>query len=252
MEWSKWRPWYEWITTRLGLDPTRDFEAAKLLNENLPRPRLSALKKLIRGRECLILGAGPSLERDLEKLEKFGYLRENTLICADGATSGLLRFRVPHIIVTDLDGNVPDQIEAWRKGAWMIVHGHGDNVKTIREILPRLRERVIGTTQTKPFGKLFNFGGFTDGDRAAFMAYELGAFKIHLAGMDLGTKIGKYSGRKNVHKKRIKLKICKELLGWLSKLGAPLINLTSSGEDIPQVPRKPISYKKEETEPTKR
>jgi len=101
--------------------------------------------------------------------------------------------------------------------------------------------RVLGTTQVEPFGKLFNFGGFTDGDRAAFMAHELGASRIYLVGMDLGAEIGRHSGDKDIGRKLVKLAICKELLAWLaSELRARLINLTARGEDIPNVPREAL------------
>jgi uncharacterized Rossmann fold enzyme len=70
------------------------------------------------------------------------------------------------------------------------------------------------------------------------MAHELGASKIYLAGMDLGTRLGRYSGIKDTNRKLVKLKICKELLSWLAgELGANLVNLTTDGEDIPNVPR---------------
>ena len=38
-----------------------------------------------------------------------------------------------------------------------------------------------------------NFGGFTDGDRAVFLAVQLGAKKLILAGMDFGKVVSKYS-----------------------------------------------------------
>ena len=111
----------------------------------------------------------------------------------------------------------------------------------MRNIAPNLNERVIGTTQVEPFGKLYNFGGFTDGDRAAFMAHELGAGKIYLAGMNLGTEIGRYSRNKNRKRKLIKLEICEELLSWLAgRLGANVANLTSKGEEIPNVRREEL------------
>jgi hypothetical protein len=171
-------------------------------------------------------------------MEKAGYLNK-VLIAADGATSAVLRYRTPDIMVTDLDGNVKDQLKEWGLGSWMVVHAHGDNIAQVRKIAPLLKSNVIGTTQVKPFGKLFNFGGFTDGDRAAFLAHELGASKIYLAGMDLRTKIGRYSGRKNIARKLVKLKICGELLSWLaSEFGAPIVNLTTNGAPVPNVPAK--------------
>ncbi|MEM3421896.1 MAG: 6-hydroxymethylpterin diphosphokinase MptE-like protein [Candidatus Hadarchaeum sp.] len=240
MQWEKWRPWYHEIVEKLKLDEQADLEAAKLLNCLLPEPNLKRLAEIIRGHECLVLGAGPSLEEDLKRLKRAGYL-DKVLIPADGATSAVIRYRNPEIIVTDLDGAIGDQLRAWKNGSWLVVHGHGDNIARLRKYVPRLLERIIGTTQTKPIGKLFNFGGFTDGDRAAFMAAELGAKEIYLAGMNLGTKIGKYSGRKNRARKLLKLEICRELLGWLSsELGAKIINLTQGGEPIPNVPNKTV------------
>jgi len=239
MRWELWRPWYEKIVAQLNLDKVTDEIAAKTLNYLLPKPDIIKLTSLIKGKECSVFGAGPSLDDDLKKLERAGFLNK-TLIVADGATSAVLKYRDPEIIVTDLDGNVADQLDAWRRGSWLVVHAHGDNVEQVRT-LPELNERVIGTTQVEPFGKLYNFGGFTDGDRAAFMAHELGASKIYLAGMDLGTKIGRYSGDKNRGRKRIKLEICGELLSWLTgELGAPLANLTTGGERIQHIPKKDI------------
>ena len=122
-----------------------------------------------------------------------------------------------------------------------MLHAHGDNLDKIRKVAPQIDMRVIGTTQVEPFGKLFNFGGFTDGDRAAFMAHELGASRIYLVGMDLGAKFGIYSGDKDIKRKIVKLSICKELLTWLAgDLGAKLINLTAKGKNIPNVPREAL------------
>jgi hypothetical protein len=240
MRWELWRPQYGKIVRRLNLNIGADEAAAKILNDLLPKPELKKLASLINGKECIVLGAGPSLDTDLMKLQRTGYLHK-TLTAADGATSAVLKYRNPDIIVTDLDGDVDDQLKAWRQGSWMVVHAHGDNITQVKKIAPAPNERVIGTTQIKPFGKLFNFGGFTDGDRAAFMAHELGASKIYLAGMDIGTRIGGYSGDKNRERKLIKLELCKELLSWLvGELGANIVNLTSKGEEIPNVRREEL------------
>lgn len=236
MRWDLWRPWYERIARQLNLDTKADEEAAKVLNDLLPNPRIQELTELLRGCECIVFGAGPSLDVDLEKLEPADYMRK-VLIAADGATTAVLKYRHPDVVVTDLDGVVDDQLKAWRRGAWMVIHAHGDNIAQVRKIVPVLKERVVGTTQVEPFGKLYNFGGFTDGDRAAFMAHELGAKKIYLAGMDLGTEIGKHSGDKETERKIIKLEICEKLLSWLSgRMNANLVNLTTGGTPIPNVP----------------
>jgi len=241
MKWKLWHPRYERIAERLDIDKTADEKAAAEFEKLLPKPKIAGLKKIVCGKECVVLGAGPSLDADLKKLETAGYLNK-VLISADGATSAVLKYRAPDIVVTDLDGKVGDQLKAWGSGSWMVIHAHADNAAQAQDIAPRLKKNVIGTTQTRPFGKLFNFGGFTDGDRAAFLAYELGASKIYLAGMDLGTKIGRYSAKKNTERKIIKLKICRELLSWLaSELEAPLINLTTDGEPVPKVPHEKLT-----------
>jgi len=236
MQWGLWRPWYDDIARRLELNRRADHQAAEKLNALLPRPNIQGLKKVVLGRDCIVFGAGPSLDADLKRLERADFLN-GVLIAADGATSAVIRYRNPDIVATDLDGEVEPQLAAWHQGAWLVVHGHGDNLERVKQVVPNLRARVIGTVQTQAFGKLFNFGGFTDGDRAAFMAHELGASKIYLAGMDLGQKIGRHSGDKDRERKLIKLKVCSELLAWLAgELGAKLINLTSQGEPIPNVP----------------
>jgi hypothetical protein len=242
VRWTVWRPWYERIARELELDPVSDAEAARVLNALLPDPELDGLRGLISGRPCVVFGAGPSLENDIVGLSLRGFLNA-VVIAADGATSALLPYRAPDVVVTDLDGDTRDLLRAWRSGAWLVVHAHGDNRSELAGIGSEIRggPRVLGTTQLRPFGKLFNFGGFTDGDRAAFMAHELGASKIYLAGMDLGPRIGRYSGSKNPRRTRAKLRICAELLGWLARdLGAKLVNLTSGGRPIPGVPSEPL------------
>lgn len=241
MRWEVWEPWYLRIAERLGLDRGEDERAVGLLSGLFPPPRLEGLRELVEGRECLVLGAGPSLEEDLRRLRRAGRLGM-TLLPADGATSAVMEFRIPEVVVTDLDGRVEDQEEAWRGGSWLVVHVHGDNYLRVKGFLEgKGPERLLGTTQLRPAGNLLNFGGFTDGDRAAFLAWELGARRIYLAGMDLGEEVGRYSGRKEVGRKREKLRICGELLGWLAgELGAPLVNLTSGGVEIPNVPRERI------------
>ena len=81
---------------------------------------------------------------------------------------------------------------------------------------------MIGTTQAQPLGNIYNFGGFTDGDRAIFLAVALGAGEITLAGMDFGDIVTKYS-RPNLESdlaeadefKRKKLMYAERLTQWI-------------------------------------
>jgi uncharacterized Rossmann fold enzyme len=124
---------------------------------------------------------------------------------------------LPDIIVTDLDGNVTDQIKANLHGSVVIIHAHGDNIDKIRKYIPEFKEKLVGTTQTDPtpFENLHNFGGFTDGDRAVILADHFHAKKITLIGFDFGDKIGQYSfaEKKDIELKFRKLSWCRILIG---------------------------------------
>jgi hypothetical protein len=193
----------------------------------------------------VVLGAGPSLKLDLERLREAGLHRSSFLVSADGATTALLEAGfTPSLVVTDLDGRLEDIAEAGRHGALLTVHGHGDNIPALKSWVPRIEGLILGTTQVKPEGEVYNFGGFTDGDRGVFLAEEMGAREIILAGMDLGERVGRFSKPSLASDvpaslvKRLKLRIAKELLEWLSTWAeAELWNFTSGGEDIRGFPR---------------
>ncbi|MFB5624707.1 MAG: 6-hydroxymethylpterin diphosphokinase MptE-like protein, partial [Nitrosopumilus sp.] len=97
-----------------------------------------------------------------------------------------------------------------------VVHAHGDNIEKLG--LAKKFKNCIGTTQSTPFSKIENFGGFTDGDRSIFLASYFQAKKVVLFGMDFGEQIGKYSKTKKSERKikLMKLKRGKSLLEWLS------------------------------------
>jgi len=223
LDWSLWEPWYIWIASSLGLSVSRDYEASRILDA-LIRDRttdVSHLKRVVEGGLVLVVGAGPSIE---------GYLGEgldnvDALVAADGASSRLLELGLcPDVVVTDLDGNLHDIHECWRRGSYVVVHAHGDNIPALRAYTQRFSNRVIGTTQVRPVGCLYNFGGFTDGDRAVFMCMELGCKAVLMVGMDFSTVVGKYSKpwlREDVVAwpfKQAKFAVAKRLLSWASRL----------------------------------
>lgn len=86
------------------------------------------------------------------------------------------------------------------KGCVLVIHAHGDNVELIKEIVPELNS-FVATTQAEPFDRVYNFGGFTDGDRAAIIAKEFGARKILLHGFEF--KAEGVKGKKLVWAKKI-------------------------------------------------
>jgi uncharacterized Rossmann fold enzyme len=105
---------------------------------------------------------------------------------SDGAANCLFaRGILPDAIVTDLDGATDAFPEMNRAGTVIVVHAHGDNMDLIRRWVPRFPGPLVGTTQSRPFDGIHNFGGFSDGDRAVFLADALGASEVVLAGFDL-------------------------------------------------------------------
>ncbi|MHA2232324.1 MAG: 6-hydroxymethylpterin diphosphokinase MptE-like protein [Candidatus Hodarchaeales archaeon] len=230
MQWVNWEKFYKNITIKLGIDSEGDVEAAKILqdyfHERLEQVQLQRmrLKELCR-KPCIVFGAGPSLSSDLSECLQAELLASCSTIAADGATSEFIRKKtIPHIIVTDLDGNMDHISAAARRGSVLVIHAHGDNKERIKKWIPLLLEfDPIPTTQVEPIPPLENFGGFSDGDRAAFMAVECGCTTLALAGFDLGEVVGQSSKpefTRNIiasPRKKIKLEIATDLLQELRK-----------------------------------
>jgi uncharacterized Rossmann fold enzyme len=166
------------------------------------------------GEEVTILGDGPDLELELRQ-----QVLKGTVIAADGATSKMMHTpgRIPDIIVTDLDGDVADQLAANAQGSVAVVLAHGDNETTVRRYVPWFTGPITPTTQARPFDSVYNFGGFTDGDRAVMLARHMGATRIHLRGFDLSCPRPKTGKDREV--KLRKLKVARELIWDLNPPG---------------------------------
>ncbi|MFC2154378.1 6-hydroxymethylpterin diphosphokinase MptE-like protein [Candidatus Altiarchaeota archaeon] len=222
------------IRQLLSLNFKDDEKSAEILDSLLNGPDLSHLEKLIQGKICLVFGCGPSLREDFEAINGAGLLKKTTSIAADGAVSLFMEKGVaPEINVSDLDGKIEDIIKANRMGTVTVIHAHGDNKDRIKDVVPQLKGIIFGSTQTKKFGKLHNFGGFTDGDRAVFLASHFKAKAIVLAGMDFGKDIGEYSYSFSEEDKKTKLELGKKLIeGLAEESDNPIQNFTSKGEEI--------------------
>jgi len=209
-----WESKYRDILKEFGYSRKEDSQSCKLLNLLLTKKtRTAPIKDLIENKPVFVVGAGPSLLSCIPILKKY---KKITKIVADGATKAIIENNLrPDIVVTDLDGDIKSLKKAGRTNTVMVVHAHGDNSEKIH--LVKNFKNCIGTTQTKPVGKVHNFGGFTDGDRCVFLASHFKAKKIILLGMDFGTRIGKYSKVSVVNRntKIAKLRCGKKLLEWL-------------------------------------
>jgi len=196
MFYKEWEKIYKKIVLDFNFKTEEDKNASYILNDIIKKRNknydIKELKKIIKNKEVIIFGAGPFL-----------------------TTSALIEQKIiPDIIVTDLDGKISDQINANLKGAITIIHSHGDNINKLKENVSKFKGEIIGTTQIDPtlFQYLYNFGGFTDGDRAVLLAVHYQAKNIYLIGFNFNGLIGKYSFTKNKRIKIKKLKWCKIIL----------------------------------------
>jgi uncharacterized Rossmann fold enzyme len=179
MKFEEWEPLYEEILDYFAFDREGDEEAARLLSSLLPRDDLAALEALCSGKTVTVCGNAPSLPGEIGRIE-------GTVFAADAAADVLYARGIrPDAVFTDLDGATDALIEMNRGGTVVVVHAHGDNIPLLRCWVPKLPGPLVGTTQAAPFGRIHNFGGFSDGDRAAFAAHALGAVQVSLVGFDL-------------------------------------------------------------------
>ncbi|WP_299525465.1 6-hydroxymethylpterin diphosphokinase MptE-like protein [uncultured Methanobrevibacter sp.] len=207
MDFGLWENYYKQILDDFGFERKDDEKTAQVLDDILFDEGCLTLEDLYEkinfSNRFIIFGAGPSLKKHIKKIKEEYDLTKYVLVSADGATTALIEEKIiPDIIATDLDGKIDDILYANTMGANLVIHGHGNNLEAILKYTPFF-DNVLGTTQSQAHGNLYNFGGFTDGDRAMFLAIALGAKELILAGMDFGDRVTKYS-RPNIENETAK------------------------------------------------
>jgi len=254
MTWPNWKKEYNRIVSILDLDKKADYQASSKLEEYLldlsPNRKESIVELLkdILHQPVVIAGAGPSLETDFNSFYQLNHIKKVNLIAVDGATTLFHQKNVvPSIVITDLDGNLTSIQWSILNGSVVLIHAHGDNLIRVEDFFQNhltaiKQNHVWGTTQCKTDQILFNYGGFSDGDRAIILSFYFQSPVIGLIGFDFGSKIGKYSKlnspiKKQREKKLIKFKIALNLI----KLYYPYhkgirFNLTSHGQRIEGFP----------------
>lgn len=206
---EQWERFYRQISIDLGLDPLSDFKSSEALASILGKNSSAELLENFRGNSFYVVGNGPNLHESLE------LMGEGTTIVADSALETFLDSgRVPDIVVTDLDGGIASLRQAYESGAVMVIHAHGDNLELIQKYAHEFSGRAVGTTQNKPLKHIYNFFGFTDGDRGAYLADYLEAKEIFLVGFDFATPGPKKNS--NPSRKLKKLRWAKTLLEELA------------------------------------
>lgn len=230
MKFSEWELWYKKILDDFRFSKKVDEKSANLLSNILKREGSIKLENLVNNlptkkvaiKNFIVFGAGPSIKSHIKYIKENLDINDYILIAADGSTTALLEEKIiPDIVVTDLDGKLEDLLLANDLGSFFVIHAHGNNSDEILKHTSKFK-KVLGTTQSKPVANLYNFGGFTDGDRAVFLAIALGAEKIFLAGMDFGKFVTSYSRPDMNIKidiadeiKQKKLKYAEQLIEWI-------------------------------------
>ena len=202
MDFDTWEPFYDAILADFGYDRADDEAARDWLAERGGRFDVDRLA--VEG-TVAIAGAAPCLEADRDLARDADAVVAASDAGARLAADGI----VPELVVTDLDGDPEATVELAEDGVPIAVHAHGDNRAALERYVPRLPEdRAFGTTQAEPIGSLRNYGGFTDGDRAAFLADALGADRLVFPGWDFAAAEGA---------KAKKLSWAALLLHWLER-----------------------------------
>jgi hypothetical protein len=177
MRFATWDPAYRAILKEFGYDPTDDEAARDELADlvhSFDQERLD-----FSGLTVAIAGGAPSLADELDRARE-----ADAVVAASVAADVCLDAGVTvDVMVTDLDKNPKTARRLTRRGVLVAAHAHGDNREAVREVVPTFdREHTLGTTQAEPRGPVENFGGFTDGDRAAFLADHFGAARLVFPG----------------------------------------------------------------------
>ena len=231
MYFNEWEGWYKEILETLGFLRDDDEKTAELLDKILDEKGCLTIEQFFDEMmekkdtsKFIVVGAGPSIKKHIKYVKENYDLNDYLIVSADGATTAMLEDDlVPDIVATDLDGKMEDLLAANSLGSYFVIHAHGNNEELIDNWTTKF-DKILGTTQSVPIGHLYNFGGFTDGDRAMFFAIALGCEEMVLAGMDFGTTVTKYS-RPNIEGatgpadeiKTKKLIFAERLLAWIKE-----------------------------------
>lgn len=183
MEFSDWEPIYEQILGEFGYPRSGDERARDILAELIESQQFDVDGWSLAGERVAIAGGAPSLAT----AEELSVARNaDTVIAASTAADVLFDAGITvDCMVTDIDKNPETARQLTERGIPVAVHAHGDNIDLLREYCPTYEHSaVIPTTQAAPNEVVRNFGGFTDGDRAAYLADYCGADELVFPGWE--------------------------------------------------------------------
>jgi len=180
---ADWEPIYEAILADMGFERRAD-ERARDVAAEFASPFSADRLADFENATVAVVGAAPSLAADLDAFDPNSV---DAVVAASTAVDVLADAGIPvELMVTDLDKNTATACELTHDGIGVAAHAHGDNIPAVQEWLPQFdSQHTVVTTQAAPRGSVSNFGGFTDGDRAAFIADAFGASELRFLGWDV-------------------------------------------------------------------
>ncbi|WP_276271450.1 6-hydroxymethylpterin diphosphokinase MptE-like protein [Haloarcula litorea] len=208
MDFETWEPVYQRLLDAFGYPRSGDERARDRLDQLLAGVGTYDPAALdLSGATVAVAGAGPSLEDEAGRAAA-----ADAVLAASTAADRLAEVGVAvDAMVTDLDKTPATSRRLTESGTPVFVHAHGDNVPAVEEHVPTFAAGfVVPTTQAAPTATVRNFGGFTDGDRAAFVADHFGADRIEFVGWD-------FDDQSVDAEKRRKLVWAERLLHWLER-----------------------------------
>ncbi|MGQ4556155.1 6-hydroxymethylpterin diphosphokinase MptE-like protein [Halobellus sp. GM3] len=185
MDFDDWEPIYESILRDFGYPRSGDERARDVLAAHATPFDVDRLD--CTGAVVAVVGAAPSLRDEIDRVADADRIADADRVFAASTAADVLRAagREVDLLVTDFDKNPETAREFTHQGTPVAAHAHGDNVSLIEAWAPKFEpSNVLATTQAAPVDAVYNFGGFTDGDRAAFLADAVGAAELRFVGWD--------------------------------------------------------------------
>lgn len=180
MRLEEWLGIYSEILADFNFSPEKDDESARLMHR-LGKDKLldsEVLKDIVAGKRVTVVGGAVKSEAESDVLITAGKAIMKWTDLSD---------RIPDIHVTDMEEPDDILVSLEESGTVLVLHAHGDNMERVGSVIPKIR-KFVGTTQSMPFDKIYNFGGFTDGDRAAIIAKRFNAKEVILHGFEFNAR----------------------------------------------------------------
>ena len=179
MNFERWKPIYESILRDFGYPRDGDERARDAIAayaEPFDFDRIDC-----DGDVVAVVGAAPSLSEEMDRVAA----ADRAFTASTAADVVRDAGHDVDLMVTDLDKNPETARKLTLEETPVAAHAHGDNVPLIEAWVPQFdTAHVLATTQAEPVDAVYNFGGFTDGDRAAFLADAFGARELRFVGWD--------------------------------------------------------------------